>query len=74
MDKNESPICDWSKEDQYCNWFVNFENATEEVNVDEFEVIDSAEIEKKNNNNNNKNNTNQETPETPADDDDEDED
>ena len=74
MDKNESPICDWSKEDQYCNWFVNFENATEEVNDDEFEVIDSAEIEKKNNNNNNNKNTNQETPETPADDDDEDED
>ena len=43
LDVNESPISEWSKEDEYSNWFIQFDNFGEEN--DEFEVIDSGEIE-----------------------------
>ena len=60
MDINESPVSDWSKSEEYCNWFVNFEKNGEEENDDDFEVIDSAEVE----------NNNQPIPETAGDDED----
>ena len=42
MEISESPVADWSKEDEYSNWFTRFDNVEEE---DDFEVIDSAEVE-----------------------------
>ena len=44
MDVSESPISEWSKEDEYSNWFIQFDNIREE-NDEGFEVIDSAEVE-----------------------------
>ena len=48
MDVAESPIADWTKEDEYSNWFVQFDNMGEEnenEGNDEFEVIDSAQVD-----------------------------
>ena len=58
MEISESPVADWSKEDEYSNWFTRFDNVEEE---DDFEVIDSAEVE-----------NGPETPGTPGADDDDD--
>ena len=44
MEVSESPISEWSKEDEYSNWFIQFDNIAEETD-EGFEVIDSAEIE-----------------------------
>ena len=42
MDIAESPVADWSKEEEYNNWFVKFD----EIDVDDdFEVADSNEAE-----------------------------
>ena len=38
--KYESPVSEWSKEDEYSNWFASFDNIEEEENDDGFEVID----------------------------------
>ena len=45
MDVTESPISEWSKEDEYSNWFIQFDNIAEETADEGFEVIDSAEVE-----------------------------
>ena len=40
MDVSESPVADWSKEDEYNNWFVKFDD----IDVDEdFEAVDNNE-------------------------------
>ena len=40
MDVTESPVADWSKEDEYNNWFVKFDD----IDVDEdFEAVDNNE-------------------------------
>ena len=41
MDISESPVADWSKEEEYNNWFVKFD----EVDADDFEQADSNEVE-----------------------------
>jgi serine/threonine protein kinase len=41
MDVTESPVADWSKEQEYNNWFVKFDISPDDE--DSFEVIDSAE-------------------------------
>ena len=57
MDVSESPVADWSKEDEYSNWFSNFDIlGTGEEQENEFEVIESNEGTDNNNNNNNNNN------------------
>ena len=50
MELSESPISDWSKGTQFANWFSQFDNIWEEQpqeDNDDFEVIDSAEVEPK---------------------------
>ena len=42
MDLSQSPVADWSKEEEYNNWFVKFD-ATGNEEDDEFEVYDSVE-------------------------------
>ena len=41
MDISESPVADWSKEEEYNNWFVKFD----EVDADDFEQADANEVE-----------------------------
>ncbi len=60
MEISESPVADWSKEDEYSNWFTKFDNVENEGN-EEFEIIDQAEVE-----------NGQETPGTAGGDDDDD--
>ena len=36
MDISESPVAEWSKEDEYNNWFVQFDNIE---SGEDFEVI-----------------------------------
>ena len=36
MEVSESPVADWSKEDEYSNWFIKFENTGDD---EEFEDI-----------------------------------
>ena len=45
MELSESPVSEWSKEDEFSNCFSAFDNLNEEGNDDGFEVIDSAEVE-----------------------------
>ena len=47
LDINESPISEWSKEDEYSNWFIQFDNIGEDN--DEFEVIETPENENQGN-------------------------
>jgi serine/threonine protein kinase len=50
MELSESPISDWSKGTQFANWFSQFDNIWDEQpqeDNDDFEVIDSAEVEQK---------------------------
>ena len=45
MELSESPVSEWSKEDEYSNWFASFDNINEEENDDDgFEVIESSEV------------------------------
>ena len=44
LDVSESPISEWSKEDEYSNWFSQFDDIGQD-NDEGFEVIDSSEIE-----------------------------
>ena len=44
MEISESPVSEWSKEDEYSNWFASFDNIEEEDNDDGFEVIESSEV------------------------------
>ena len=44
MELSESPVSDWSKEDEYSNWFASFDNIEEEDHDDGFEVIESSEV------------------------------
>ena len=44
MELSESPVSDWSKEDEYSNWFASFDNIEEEEHDDGFEVIESSEV------------------------------
>ena len=44
MDVSQSPVADWSKEDEYSNWFIKFENTGDEDD-DAFEIIDTPEGE-----------------------------
>ena len=47
MELTESPVSDWCKENNFKNWFDQFENIwEEEAENDEFEVIDSSEVQK----------------------------
>ena len=39
---SESPVEDWSKGDEYNNWFVQFDNIEA---GDDFEVVDNGEGE-----------------------------
>jgi serum/glucocorticoid-regulated kinase 2 len=41
MDVTESPVADWSKEQEYNNWFIKFDYSPDDE--DSFEVIDSTE-------------------------------
>ena len=44
MEITNSPVADWSKEEQYNNWFSQFD----EIDGDfDFEVIDSNEVDNK---------------------------
>ena len=42
MDLSESPVADWSKEEEYNNWFIKFD-ATGDEEEDAFEVYESVE-------------------------------
>jgi serine/threonine protein kinase len=42
MDLSESPVADWSKEEEYNNWFIKFD-ATGDEEEDVFEVYESVE-------------------------------
>ena len=44
MDVSQSPVADWSKEDEYSNWFIKFENTGDEED-EGFEIIDTPEGE-----------------------------
>ena len=48
MELSESPVSDWCKGNDFKNWFDQFENIwEEEAEKDEFEVIESSEIQQK---------------------------
>ena len=42
MDVSESPVADWSKEDEYSNWFIQFDNID---TGEDFEVVDNNEVD-----------------------------
>ena len=42
MDIAESPVADWSKEDEYSNWFIQFDNID---TGEDFEVVDNNEVD-----------------------------
>ena len=44
MEITNSPVADWSKEEQYNNWFSQFDDIGHD-NDEGFEVIDQSEIE-----------------------------
>ena len=46
MDVSESPVADWSKEDEYSNWFIQFDNID---TGEDFEVVDNNEVDDANN-------------------------
>ena len=42
MDVSESPVADWSKENEYSNWFIQFDNID---TGEDFEVVDNNEVD-----------------------------
>ena len=45
MELSESPVSEWSKEDEYSNCFSAFDNFNEAGNDDGFEVIETPEVD-----------------------------